>query len=225
MLVIFLLVYAPIEGLIEQRKRVAGNTDKLAGYRSQALWAWLPLLPVILLIPLAGLSPALLGFRLISIAHFSLHPAAAIVGIVLFCLHLGYTIYSIIALKSSAAVQEQATRGMTEAYTAFLPVTAAERKAWVPVALSAGIVEETVYRGFLFFALAVYLPALHPLAILGMSSAVFGLGHVYQGRDVFKPLLLGTLFGFYYLSTGSLFPVILLHCVQDLVVVFLFDGE
>lgn len=65
---------------------------------------------------------------------------------------------------------------------------------WVALAVSAGVCEETVFRGYLqrqFMALAQNAPA----GIL-LSAVVFGAGHVYQGfRQALVIVVYGVLFG------------------------------
>jgi hypothetical protein len=52
---------------------------------------------------------------------------------------------------------------------------------------------------------------------------VFGIGHIYQRKEVYKPLLAGIYFGFLYIVLGSVIPVIIVHTLQDLVVTNLIE--
>ncbi len=60
--------------------------------------------------------------------------------------------------------------------------------------------------------------ALFVLAVLLISSVLFGLAHAYQGRGgVVGTLLLGTVFGLTRMLYDSLVPVVLWHATVDIV--------
>lgn len=90
-----------------------------------------------------------------------------------------------------------------------------ELRRFYAVSASAGLVEETLWRGYMFW----YLGHVMPLwAAAVVTSVVFGLGHVYQGvANVPKIILVGGVFAGLYLLTGSLWLPILLHAVFDAV--------
>ena len=96
----------------------------------------------------------------------------------------------------------------------FLPHTQLEYRWLVGVSFTAGIVEETIYRGFLFWYLAHALP---DWAVLLVSSLVFGLCHSYQGKaGTVRVTGIGVLLGAYYMLTGSLWLPIIAHIVFDI---------
>ena len=71
-----------------------------------------------------------------------------------------------------------------------------------------------MYRGVL---LAVTAPVVGPWPALAVTSAIFGLGHAYQGAGgVLKTGLVGVLFGLVTLLSGSLVPAMVLHAVIDI---------
>ena len=83
------------------------------------------------------------------------------------------------------------------------------------LSITAGIVEETLWRGFLFWYLGHFMP-LWGAAVV--SSVGFGLAHMYQGaRNVPQVILVGGVLSALYLITGSLWLPILLHAVFDMV--------
>src|SRR5262249_49519314 len=97
-----------------------------------------------------------------------------------------------------------------------LPETRAQQVAFVTVALTAGICEEILYRGYLPW----YLAAITGNLTVGFvtSAIVFGLGHSYQGRNgVIATCVLAIFLGALTFMTGSLWPGQVLHCVIDLV--------
>jgi len=100
------------------------------------------------------------------------------------------------------------------AVKALLPVTGRERAAWVLLSVSAGICEESCFRGFLLTQGKRFVPWWIPLVIA--SSIAFGAGHLYQG--VAGGLLIfvyGVLFCVLRLWRGSLWPGIWAHIWQD----------
>jgi membrane protease YdiL (CAAX protease family) len=95
-----------------------------------------------------------------------------------------------------------------------LPHTDEELRRFLWLSLTAGICEELLYRGFL---LAYFGHWLGPIPSLVISSAIFGLGHLYQGvRGVGLTGFVGALLGVFYLLSGSIFPSMLLHAGGDM---------
>ena len=98
---------------------------------------------------------------------------------------------------------------------ALLPANGRERGCFVAVALTAGVCEELLYRGFLFFWIERFTPS--PTVAVIASAVVFGAAHAYQGRGgVVGTALLGAGLGGLYVWTGSLWPPIALHALIDL---------
>lgn len=97
-----------------------------------------------------------------------------------------------------------------------LPRTASERVWFVGVALTAGICEEILYRGFLPWML--WSLGLNVWVGFALAVLAFALGHAYQGRSgVIVTGVLGVfLFGILAL-TRSLVPGQVLHVLVDLV--------
>lgn len=101
-------------------------------------------------------------------------------------------------------------------FSAFLPTTGRERLLFAAVALSAGICEEIVYRGWLLFSLHDIFGIAGGAAVL-VAAAIFGLAHQYQGPlGVLSATLAGLLMGILYVATGTLLVPILLHSLIDL---------
>jgi membrane protease YdiL (CAAX protease family) len=82
------------------------------------------------------------------------------------------------------------------------------------VSVFAGVFEEIAYRGYLIAYLGTWLDQWGALAA---SSLLFGMAHLYQGKwGVPVTALLGALFGWIYIETGSLLLPILLHAAVDI---------
>jgi len=98
----------------------------------------------------------------------------------------------------------------------FVPVGSAEILGFAFVALTAGICEEILYRGWL----VNFLGALFGSIWVGMvaGAALFGIGHAYQGRQgIIATGLLGILFGAMFVLVRSLVPGQAIHAAIDLV--------
>lgn len=102
----------------------------------------------------------------------------------------------------------------------FMPNSATQFLNFIFLAVAAGFCEEVIYRGFMITYLRELLGD-SPLAIAGVliiPAVSFGLGHFYQGgKAVVKIILMAILFGFFYLRTGTLWPLMLLHTAIDIV--------
>ena len=97
-----------------------------------------------------------------------------------------------------------------------LPQGPVERLTFAAVALTAGICEEILYRGFLLhvFHADLHLPVLWAA---GVAVAAFGIAHSYQGaKGILATTVLGAVFMGLYLLTRTLIPCMLLHTLIDL---------
>jgi membrane protease YdiL (CAAX protease family) len=97
-----------------------------------------------------------------------------------------------------------------------LPQSTMELIPFLALALTAGLCEEFLYRGFAMAAIRrTGLPA---GVVILLSSILFGLAHLYQGRaGFFSTMVLGVLFGMSRAALGSLVPVIVWHVGVDIV--------
>ena len=95
-----------------------------------------------------------------------------------------------------------------------LPHRGIELASWIALSVTAGICEETIFRGYLqrqFMALTKSAPA----GIL-LSAATFGAAHTYQGfRMVILIGLYGAMFGILAYWRGSVCPGMIAHAWQD----------
>jgi membrane protease YdiL (CAAX protease family) len=95
-----------------------------------------------------------------------------------------------------------------------LPERGIELTFWIALSVTAGICEETIFRGYLqrqFMALTKSAPA----GIL-LSAATFGAVHAYQGfRMVILIALYGAMFGILAHWRGSVRPGMIAHAWND----------
>jgi uncharacterized protein len=101
-------------------------------------------------------------------------------------------------------------------FASLLPITPAERRQFVLVAVTAGVTEEVLYRAFLIAYLHWLWPAGSALVVCVVAGVAFGAVHAYQGwRSVVLLSVLGTILGAVYLVAG-LVVVIFVHTLLDL---------
>ena len=105
-----------------------------------------------------------------------------------------------------------------------IPHSGAELYVWMFVAISAGISEEILYRGYLQRQFAFWTKNAN--VAMYLSAALFGAGHLYQGgKRAITMGVFGLHLGYLAERRKSLRPGILAHCWQDAVagaVLFLF---
>lgn len=107
-----------------------------------------------------------------------------------------------------------------------IPRTRREKSYFTATALAAGICEEIVFRGFLLYVLRRIFPELSPFLLAALAGTCFGAAHFYQGiKGVIKTGLLGILFGFLYISTGSLYLCMAVHFLFDISAAFLCEED
>jgi membrane protease YdiL (CAAX protease family) len=130
---------------------------------------------------------------------------------------IGLFVVQVVSVSRSAKERAQ-VKSQIEAQgrvSKFLPRTPQELGTFRLVSLSAGVVEEIVYRGFLIWAFAHWM---HPAAAAALALAVFVAVHFYQ--ESFGALARVALFGgvavVLVMISGSLLPAIALHIAVDL---------
>jgi membrane protease YdiL (CAAX protease family) len=97
-----------------------------------------------------------------------------------------------------------------------LPQSRLELVPFLVLAVTAGVCEEFLYRGFAMAALTrAGLPA---WSVVLLSSILFGLAHLYQGRGgLLSTLVIGTVFGMARIAYDGLVPVMIWHFAVDAV--------
>jgi membrane protease YdiL (CAAX protease family) len=97
-----------------------------------------------------------------------------------------------------------------------LPGRPVELAPYCALAITAGICEEFVYRGF---AMAALIRAGVPAwGVVLITAALFGLAHAYQGKSgIVGTTLMGLVFGIFRVAYQSLMPVVVWHAAVDIV--------
>jgi membrane protease YdiL (CAAX protease family) len=84
------------------------------------------------------------------------------------------------------------------------------------MSVTAGIVEELLYRGFGMAVVTWAVPGATNLQRIWFTAAAFGFAHVYQSVfGVISTGVLGAWFAWLTLATGSLVPAMILHMLID----------
>jgi membrane protease YdiL (CAAX protease family) len=97
-----------------------------------------------------------------------------------------------------------------------LPQSRVELLPYLGLAVTAGLCEEFLYRGFAMAALT--RSGLPVWGVVLLSSLLFGLAHLYQGRGgIVSTLIIGTVFGTARIAYDGLLPVMLWHFAVDAV--------
>jgi membrane protease YdiL (CAAX protease family) len=118
-------------------------------------------------------------------------------------------------LRRIGKMEGEAPELLRKLSSRLLPVTLVEFLPYSALAITAGVCEEFVYRGF---ALAALLKASSPvwLAVV-VTSILFGLAHAYQGRaGIVSTGIFGVVLALARLGFGSLVPVMVWHAGLDL---------
>ena len=96
----------------------------------------------------------------------------------------------------------------------FMPHDDREYRPFFGLSITAGIVEEVIYRGFALWYLAQFMPLWAGVLV---SSVFFGLGHSYQGLSgSIRTGLVGLAAALLYVVSGSIWLPIVGHALLDI---------
>ena len=124
--------------------------------------------------------------------------------------------YHVLAVRTVARSSDAraSLRQQAGPVTAVLPHTRTELYWFGGVSLTAGFVEEFLYRGYFIW---VFSPWLGWWGAAALSLAFFAIGHVYQGwNGVLRTGIVGAFFTLVVAISGSLWPAMALHALVDL---------
>jgi CAAX protease family protein len=207
----YLVVVVPIRGRARYerfRQEVAQDSSaRLRYYRKSLLWKYVLSLIVVVLF-LANHHEAA-GIRFVrSDATATGYMLPIMVGVA-----LGAVLVRWRSRRPASRIKlARSIRGFAD----LLPRTMAERRAWVLVAITAGVTEELLYRGFVLWVLAHLLPNADTFTVLLIGGLIFGLAHLYQGtKGVLLTALLGVVLGQVMIAAGLL-AAMAIHTLIDL---------
>jgi len=181
--------------------------NRLQLYRGTILGHWTLCLVCLGVWAIADRSWVELGFGLQADIRFTLAAVLTVLGIAILLVQL---------CQMETANQDEVDRVRSQLgkLTIIIPRTRSELVRFYGLAVTAGIVEEILWRGFLIW----YFNQFMPLWLAALVSVIsFGLAHAYQGKSQLPQLtLVGGIFTGIYLLSGSLWLPIILHTAVDI---------
>ena len=207
----FLGVVIPWRGRVRLQYLLAlpsvGTKEKIVLYSSTMAFQWVLTLVVAWRALARGLTANELGLSQMNVLEVLL---PGLVGaVVLGGLHW-------LNLRRVGKMEGPAPELMRSIANRVLPKNSMEFLPYCALAITAGVCEEFLYRGFALAALSkVGLPT---WSVVLLTSLLFGLAHTYQGKSgVAGTSLLGLVFGTFRIWTESLVPVMIWHATVDIV--------
>jgi membrane protease YdiL (CAAX protease family) len=197
-----ILVVAPlVSALLAKRGAQGGARAKHARYARTMLILWSMTALALWALRLHGQGPADIGLVP------PRDPIAAYGAVLAFV--VGLTVLGLMSGGSTDQTYAERIRRVA-------PLTPGDWFWYVPVALTAGVCEEFLYRGY---AITVLSTLTGSLAVgIVVSTAAFGLAHAYQGRrGIVGTAIFGLFFALVFVYWGSLWPCIAGHALQDLI--------
>ncbi len=220
LLFFFLVVITPFWDYYDtsRLKRNPESGRKLWYYRTLMAWLWIATLVAWVAVgfrPLFTIQPSFIEAPWL-FEHFWARLVVWIVIILFLALMLlpaGIAIWK----NLTKTPRKWSAADSLKSLSFFLPATRTERRWFSFLCITAGICEETLFRGFLLHYLHVAPFSLNLTLALLLSAIIFGLQHLYQGiAGAASTVVIGLLFGLLFLLTGNLLLPMLFHAAMDL---------
>ncbi|MGC1620805.1 MAG: CPBP family intramembrane glutamic endopeptidase [Candidatus Acidiferrum sp.] len=129
-----------------------------------------------------------------------------------FGIAFGFWIAAILILSVVASLLR--AKGMAEAARLLAPQGILESILWVVLAITAGICEETIFRGYLQRQFVAWTHSA-PVGVI-LSAVLFGAGHIYQGGKATVVIgVYGLMFGILAEVRQNLRPGMMTHAWHD----------
>ena len=215
LILVFLATFVPWRGASRMKRLMArpelSSADRLSLYGSTIFYQWILAALVGWRMIARDVSPEELG---LTAADPSRIVWTTLILTAVLCANQFFGLRKISALPAEK-------RGSVFAVTEkIMPRNSKEKALFSGLAVTAGISEEFLYRGFVymaFYRMAVNYGPPHSVAGL-LSSAWFALAHLYQGkRGLITTFVVGVILGSVRVWTGSLIPAMIAHTAIDLV--------
>ena len=135
-------------------------------------------------------------------------------GLAIAAAGLVFTFWQAEQVKKDEKARDEIQKQVGE-FSFYLPKTRVQLRWFNWVALSAGICEEILYRGYLIWYIALLTGS---IPALFLSSIGFGIAHSYQGPgNAVRCGVVGLWMGTIYLVTGSLWIPMVTHFLVDVI--------
>lgn len=210
---IVLFVVQPLQGGYAWRRLMreieAGRTpNRLALYAQTGIVEWIALGVLLAFWALLGRPWAWLGI------HAQTGFGFTVALLVALALMAGF-VFSAARMGRLGAAERREVRESLGDLRHFLPQTDRELKGFFALSVTAGVVEELLYRGFVLWALSQWMPLWSAVLV---SSVAFGLAHSYQGvGGMLRTGLVGLAFALLFIGSGSIWLPIVFHALFDIV--------
>ncbi|MBT8484216.1 MAG: CPBP family intramembrane metalloprotease [Phycisphaerales bacterium] len=204
------VLYATLRGQPKAKELEFTTATKLSTYWANGTVLWLGAIAAAAVWLLAGRTLGSLG---LTIEHES--PGIGVAIAVAFVAWFAFETYREIGTPARRA----ALRARWQRDCPFMPETPRELGHFTYVAVTAGITEEIIARGFLISYVGWYTGSTMAgiAAAVAIPALVFAVAHRYQGRALMlRILVLALFFGAIFVVTGSLLIPIVLHALVDL---------
>lgn len=212
LIVVILMIIAPLAGYISfqrVRRRIAAGekVGRYEIYNSTLASHWTLFVVFVTAWTYMGRPWSDLGLSSQVDANF-------VTGLLLTIAAVAGLVFQLVKVRRASAEEIKKYRDSVEKIEMIMPRNGNELTRFYGLSITAGIVEEILWRGFLFWYLGFFMP-LWAAALL--STIGFALGHAYQGmRQVPAIFLVGAVFSGLYLLTGTIWLSILLHALVDI---------
>lgn len=213
LLMLLLGVILPVFSVLQAQKNkgdaVFDTATKLSLYYSNGAALWVMTILVGIVWFVEGRSIVDLGFY---------NPKINLSGLFLILIFLSFYGLDIFFKTRPSNIEKTVER--FKKYTPFCPVNVKELKHFTFLAFAAGFCEEVIFRAFFityFLSLFYFSEFVFWIAII-LPALIFGFSHLYQGlRTAVRIVFMAILFGLIYVITESLWIVILLHFLIDMI--------
>lgn len=206
-----LAIVVPWRGMVRVRMLLASPqlslSDRISLYGATMAYQWIATAIVVWRSLARGLSPAALG----------LLPKNPALGITLGAsIAVTLAMLQLLSLRQLARLPVEKRGHLYQIAAKLMPREMTDGLVFVALVGTVSLCEELVYRGFAFAVFRQLGGGSAALAIIG-SSALFALGHIYQGRrGVANTFVLGLLLAGARSWSDSLLAPILVHLAVDL---------
>jgi membrane protease YdiL (CAAX protease family) len=215
LILLFLGTFVPWRGAARMKRLMAkhelSSADRLSLYGSTIFYQWLLVALVAWRVVARDVTPEELGLA-------AADPWRIVwVTVILTAVLCANQFFGLRKISTLPAERRGSVFAVTEK---IMPRNSKEKMVFSALALTAGISEEFLYRGFVY--MAFYRMAVNygpPDSIAGLLSSLwFSLAHLYQGkRGLITTFVVGIIFVSVRIWTASLIPVVIAHAAIDLV--------
>ena len=229
------LAFSGYRAALRLRGAVISQRERIRRYQASILWNVLSVSAVLIIVVLSPMTLFDLGVRPFRLPETGMVRVLGIGSLLVAGALALLFLYQMFAFLFSAPFRSEQAAGLKRRRESggwydrvvdnLIPRARVEKGWFAFSAITAGISEEIVFRGFALLLLSTVFPIFSPYILAVAAGILFGLAHSYQGaRGVVKTTLIGGLFGLLYVGTDSLLLCVLLHTLFDLSSAFLYES-